>query len=350
MLMEIGSEFWKEKNSFACRNDTFFLSGRTAIDAIIRDAKNCYNINCAILPSYCCDSMIEPFLSNDMKVRFFEISIGSDGKMKASLPDAKPNEMILYMKYFGACNLNGLRSEMLEKWEVTIEDMTHSCFCEDYYSNALYSFESYRKWFALDGLAIARKKHGKISNPQSFANEEFVHLRNDAFELKKKYIEKYIGCKDDFLNKFELANDLLSNDYVDKAPTHHSVVDFVRMYDDIVSIRETRRRNASILIKGICNIKDINIMIDNNDSSDCPLFVSILVGRKKRDDLRKYLISQDIYCPIHWPLTKYHEGLTKVEKDIYDMELSLICDQRYDENDMNRIVMCINNYFNEEVY
>ena len=37
---------------------------------------------------------------------------------------------------------------------------------------------------------------------------------------------------------------------------------------------------------------------------DCPLFVPILV--EHRDEIRRLLASEGIYCPVHWPLSKFH--------------------------------------------
>ena len=57
---------------------------------------------------------------------------------------------------------------------------------------------------------------------------------------------------------------------------------------------------------------------------------------KNRDVIRKKLIDNKIYCPVHWPKPM------GCNSNIYDMELSLVCDQRYDIDDMKRIVSVIN--------
>ena len=70
------------------------------------------------------------------------------------------------------------------------------------------------------------------------------------------------------------------------------------------------------------------------------MFVPILVPDGKRDGLKRYLIKKGIYCPIHWPVGKYHR-LDERTEYIYKNELSLVCDQRYTEEDMERIVKAI---------
>lgn len=77
--------------------------------------------------------------------------------------------------------------------------------------------------------------------------------------------------------------------------------------------------------------------------NECPLFVPIMVPGEKRDELRRYLIGKSIYLPVHWPKTNYHKLNSETEY-IYDNELSIVCDQRYDEIDMERIIKAIREF------
>ena len=83
-------------------------------------------------------------------------------------------------------------------------------------------------------------------------------------------------------------------------------------------------------------------------SADCPFFVPIIVPDGKRNELRRFLINKDIYCPVHWPVSQLHK-LGEKEQFLYDNELSLVCDQRYSEYDMNRMVDLINSFLSKEI-
>lgn len=346
--MEIGSEFWKRKNYFIKGNETLFQSGRTALEAIIRDAIKNYAVTSAILPSYCCDSMIEPFIRNNISVRFYEISFGSDNQLRAVLPEAREHEIILFMTYFGASELNELEQSEINKWAVSIEDRTHSCFSGVSGYKATYSFESYRKWFALDGLAVARKNIGRIAEPH-IPNYRFSELRNTGFDLKSRFMDGENIKKQDFLDLFSLAGQALAEDYIDKSPTANAIIDYYEIICNIGEIREIRKRNAEILRQGIEDITQINVLTDNSHNQDCPLFLGISVNDGYRNQLREYLIKNHIYCPVHWPVTAYHEGLTRNEQVVYSKTLSLICDQRYSVEDMLRFANCIQEFFKVEV-
>ena len=59
-----------------------------------------------------------------------------------------------------------------------------------------------------------------------------------------------------------------------------------------------------------------------------------------RDELKRYLISNNIYCPVHWPKSEYHKLNVETEK-LYNQEISLVCDQRYSLDDMQNICKVI---------
>ena len=76
------------------------------------------------------------------------------------------------------------------------------------------------------------------------------------------------------------------------------------------------------------------------------MFVPVLVPDGKRDALRQYLMQNEIYCPIHWPISDLHR-LDKRTGQIYENELSLVCDQRYSQEDMYHMVTLINRFWKE---
>ena len=101
---------------------------------------------------------------------------------------------------------------------------------------------------------------------------------------------------------------------------------------DIEEIRKKRIYNSKIIEENFVNSDDAKLLY-NYKNGDCPIFVPIIL--KKRDYIRKKLIDNNIYCPIHW------SNFDNFRNNIYANELSLICDQRYDENDMKREVKII---------
>ena len=319
MRNEIGSEFWnvlvcEKSNNFFPSNTRWFLSGRSALKAII--AEN--NFRTVTLPSWCCDSMIKPFIEAGIEVSFY--------------PSLEPierlySDAVLVMDYFGYSG----HSDISDYKGIIIRDVTHSIFSRSY-SDADYYFGSLRKWagFWTGGFAWG------IVGEAKGEDREYVQLRKTAMEEKSKYIQGMMDSKE-YLKIFAQAEELLDNAGIDAAASRD--IELAK-YLDIEKIKEQRRENAKVLLDEFANIS----IFPSLEDGDCPMFVPIRVPYGKRDELRRYLIAKEVYCPVHWPISSYHR-LNDQTRKIYDEELSLVCDQRYTAKDMLRIVECVKEFF-----
>ncbi len=339
-MAEIGSEFWAPD---VRRKTQVFLSGRTALDFIIRDILAQEKVQRALLPSYCCHTMIEPFLRNGLAVRFYDVFPNEKG-LTGALPDARDGEVLLVMSYFGYSCLQDLYLEDMRRWKWVIEDRTHSWLSSDKPMGADYEFVSYRKWTGLSGVASAHKRKGAFTiRPELRYNEPFVRLRRSARECKARYLADGTGGKTRYLELFSQAEELLDREYRDCQPT---LEDLQALLDlDVERIRAQRGHNARLLVQELRDIPGLDLVFPEPGEGDAPLCVPVLVEESKRDALRKQLIGADIYCPVHWPLSELHEGISVRGKEIYGRELSLICDQRYEEEDMARECKVIRDFF-----
>ena len=139
-MKEIGSEFWdvpqdrSNKRMFP-ESTQWFLSGRSALQAIIAKLKGCRTVE---MPSWCCDSMVKPFVDAGVEVYFYPVYFDDDLKQDVGLNC----DVLFLMDYFGYTgkqpNLNGYNG-------VVIRDVTHSIFSSSY-SDSDYYFGSLRKW------------------------------------------------------------------------------------------------------------------------------------------------------------------------------------------------------------
>lgn len=249
--MEIGSEFWKENKKHINDYDELFLSGRTALDAIIKDALMGFSIESVLLPSYCCHTVIEPFRRNNIQVRFYDVFVDMNGNICLDIPEAIQNEVFYAITYFGIPKIKYINNMPdFNSWILTIEDKTHSCFSSGYELEADYTYASYRKWFAIDGVAVARKKIGEFYNHSFWKeNREYCKLRNQAFALKAEYMNGVQISKQCFLDKFNEAEKSLAINYVGCRPDMNSVMDFYEKFLSLDEFRKKRRDNADILIE-----------------------------------------------------------------------------------------------------
>lgn len=341
MMKEIGSEFWDDGP--VRRDKVYLLCGRTALEYIICDIVKHYKVNSVLLPSYCCHTMIEPFCRHNISVRFYDVYFDETNGLSAKVPEVQENEIFYYMTYFGFNQLMGSDLQKVKKnCTVLIEDRTHSWMSENTGCEADYSYISYRKWTGFDAIALASKERGTFSEFPKAVHTEYSCMRRQASSMKRTYMYSDIGEKQSFLDLFEKAEELLEIDYVGYLPTPETMAALLML--DITYIAKIRRRNARVLVNALKDIPEIQLIFQTVNDNEVPLFVPILI-RKDREELRKYLIENSIYCPIHWPQSMYHKGLSERAEELYKRELSLVCDQRYDLGDMERIIKYIRNYY-----
>ncbi len=332
MAREIGSEFW-DVPSVAHQNNIFpeftqwYLSGRSALQAIIANLGDVRSIS---LPAWCCDSMIKPFIDAGMHVHFYPVYWQNGLIKEISLDD----DALFLMDYFG---YTGGQPDLGNYEGVVIRDVTHS-FLSTNYSDADFFFGSLRKWCGVWTGGYAWSKDGRMLYTELMSDSEYVSLREKAMQQKAEYLG---GQRKDkgYLQIFDKAEELLEN-----AGSSLAIDRDVKIarHIDIDTIRNRRRTNAKVLRSAFLDW----LIFPELSSNDVPMFVPVLVPDGKRNELRRYLINNEIYCPIHWPVSDYHR-LNDKEQFIYDNELSLVCDQRYTEEDMDRMVEIIKSFWKE---
>ena len=323
MEREIGSEFhrmpFEDGHGLALpRIGSLVFSGRTAIEAVLR--KN-PGIHTALLPSYCCDSMIRPFRDAGIKVKFYQV--WWENGLKTRIDESA--DILLWCNYFG------FKNEIPDFDGVIIEDITHSIFSTtSFHPQSDYLIASLRKW-----EPVYCGGYCSIDMDADDPPEEFVRLKSAAMELKKEYLEDLDAKKKpQFLSMFRESNQWVAEHY-----SGLLIDSFSRAYLEKVDVekqRRIRRENAQVIYEGLSG--KVQFMFSDQDM-DCPLFVPILLPN--RDEVMAHLINNKIYCPIHWPKPE------ECDSNIYDLELSLVCDQRYGIEDMKQIISVILEYYKD---
>lgn len=332
MISEIGSEF--HYSTMECENGlslynpgVFVFSGRTAIETIIRNT----SIKSIIFPSYCCDSMLVPFRAAGIDISFYDVFYDNGLRFDLSISDDA--DALLWCNYFGFSHEMPDLAEFKKRDGIIIEDITHSIMSKkQYHEQSDYLVASLRKWEPIISGGYCASVHGDLKcQSDKSPMEEFISLKKSAMEMKSIYLENGDeALKPKFLSLFKKANEWLAENY-----SGFSIDDESKEYLSKINAEEhyrIRRNNANVLYEGLSQIEGI-IPLFKPDDIDCPLFVPVIIGNGKRDLIRKKLTENKIYCPVHWPKPN-----AECKSNLYDVELSLICDQRYNSSDMERIL------------
>ena len=332
-MMEIGSEFWDVPQDVTNKrifpeSTQWFLSGRSALQAIIAELKDCRTV---AMPSWCCDSMVKPFVDAGMEIHFYPVYFDKGLKQ-----DKDVNcDVLFLMDYFG---YTGEQQDLSSYHGVIIRDVTHSLFSATY-SDADYYFGSLRKWCGVWTGGYAWAKDGqRFRVDMNTGDCRYTEFRKKAMKLKSEYISG-LGKDKSYLSIFNAAEEVLES--IGIVPADERDVN-VAMKLNVEHIKTQRRRNAEIVRNAFPDWLIFREMMN----TDCPMFVPVLVPDGKRNELRRHLINNEIYCPVHWPMSEYRKLNDKTE-NIYTNELSLVCDQRYTEEDMSRMVEVIQEFLME---
>lgn len=338
-MNEIGSEFEALRND-NCNNFpkingkynfSFVFSGRTAIELVLLNEPN---IRRVLLPSYCCYSMIEPFEKRNIEISFYNVYY-EDG-LVIDLEIDKNVDCILWCNYFGFNMHMPNLEDFINDGGIIIEDITHS-FLSDENSNiqSHYLVASLRKWTSVlsGGYVASRKKNLDTDNFKN-PSKIFLDEKKLAMTMKADYISRARDInKNEFLRIFAKTNEWIRDNYSKVNIDQYSERYLISANYD--RYREVRRSNARLLYDELSDCGDIQFLFPL-EKMDCPLFVPIILDNRDRNDLRKELIKNHIYCPIHWPKPELN-----CNSNLYDLELSLVCDQRYGYKDMKRMAEVI---------
>ena len=309
-------------------NGKFFASGRGALAAILRKIISQINTihkwGGVILPDYLCSSITQVCIDEKIPYQFYHIKENLVPDEKDLFSKLEESSVVLLISYFGMIDIKDV-SEKIKKQnpnEIIIVDDVQNYYSQ-YSESTLwdYRFNSYRKWFAVPDGAKVFCKSGDIDFPKeknTFAQYKFSGnmLKNFSDWVEDKLCLDLLEKGEELLNKdYNCECSKISNSLIPQIPFE--------------KIKERRLENAVFLhteleklgIKHIYNSKCV------------PLFIPIFLNN--RSEIRKEMFKNNIFTPVHWPYeTDKLNG--NIKNQLYETELSLICDQRYSLEDMKR--------------
>lgn len=353
-MREFGSEFsllYSEKSffsSFAYLSNVELMStGRDALGLVAETIDlNGGNI---LFPSYCCSSMVEPFIKRGWNVIYYPLNedLSVNRTEILDLCGRFNPKAVLLMNFFGVAPIDDVSYNVKKKFENVriIEDFTHVLFSKMVLSNKYVDFfvASIRKWVGVaDGAVILSNQ--SIKNFIKNENSNFINLRNEAQLLKFKYsITKDIILKESYLELLKKA-DLVIDKYENIYSISKSSLKVLNSLN-VNSLILSRKENFKHLYDGISQINGIKFQVKFDIKQiDCPFSLPILVN--DRDKIQKKFASYGLYAPVLWPINNIARNVCDVSKTMSDNMLSIPIDQRYDYEDIEDIIRIIKSVMN----
>ncbi len=326
----IGGEFRIEQGVLDKENvndiSPVYSLGRTCLHSILNSLAD--KTDELICPDYICHSVTE--VPDRMGIKVSHYHITSDfmpeiESVESVIADEQDKKAILLVSYFGMINLDSVISFLRDKYPklTIIVDDVQNYFGFGNHIDYDYCFSSYRKWSCVpDGADVIEK------NKSGSLTRFFKEAKYAQFKVAGNLLKNYSNVLDD-----EVALELLTKgeELMDKEYDFMCSEISSKLINkiDFDEIAKKRKSNAAFLHKHLISLK-----IDHLYSEEgVPLFVPISIH--ERDNVRKRFFDNGMFMPIHWPVI---DSKLQSENNLYKTELSLICDQRYDETDMERII------------
>lgn len=284
-------------------------TGRNALEYIlrVRGYKRVY------LPYYSCEVLLEPFNKLGVEYSFYHLNGSLELDRLVSLQDG---EALLYINYFGL-KQDYVTSLSATYGEQLIVDNTQAFYAMPI--EGIDTFYSCRKFFGVaDGayLYCLQPLDMELEQDQSWERMEYL--------LKRIDISPEAAYTD-----FRTQSELLKNNPIRRMSR---LTTRIMSSIDYNGVAERRRNNFKQLDKAL---GDINGIKWNLTDDAVPMVYPFLT---EDVDLRQRLIDHKIYVAQYWPNVLQWCSPTDSAHKLTQCLLPLPIDQRYGEQEMNRII------------
>ncbi len=238
----------------------------------------------------------------------------------------------MVVDYFGItqCEEDVKRLKRKNEDNIVILDNVQAPFRMNKESEADYVFTSLRKAFPVPDGGLVRCREVRLQETEEL--NKFSQYKIAASYLKHLGSDCYYD-DEIYLELFRRGEDMIDADYDRGASLYTQRAIYTLEVERMATLR---RRNAHYLVKGLQRI-GIDPIVEIPDEA-VPLFVPVVLNR--RDQVRKALFANQIFCPVHWPVSGHKEELER-GRFMEVHELSLIVDHRYTTSDMDRMLTVI---------
>lgn len=305
-------------HDFLHKDGVLLNTGHNALEYVLTSIGN---IKKVYIPYYTCIVVLESLKKLGIAFNFYRIDHRLEIAEKILLHE---NEYIIYTNYFGVKDVyvNKLASSYGEH---LIVDCAQALFFE--HINGIKTIYSPRKFVGIPDGGVAYIDGG--INPCNYNVDE-----SDG-RMAHLYIRREKGPQAGYAtfqeNEKKLSIQPIKNMSL-RTKTLLENIDFNR-------VKEIRRRNFRRLHKTLAPTnKLIGSLSLNLEDFTCPMVYPYWTEDK---ELKSRLIKEQVFVASYWPNVLKWTKPDMIEYEFANNLLAIPCDQRYGEEDMNRIIRLI---------
>lgn len=290
-------------------------SGKNCLEYILRARK----YSKVYIPYYTCDVVLRPFEKLHINYEFYHINLHLELAQEINL---KEDEALLYTNYFGlkqtyVKTLANIFGSQL------IVDNTQAFFAKPL--KGIDTFYTCRKFFGVsDGAYLYTDAKLDMQFKQSVSYVHTAHL------IKRIDVSPEAGFKD-----FHESDDALADEDI---KVMSKFTQRVMQSIDYENVTVVRRVNFLQLHD---HLMSINILSAQMDADAIPMVYPYMTESK---GLRNHLIKNKVYPAKYWPNVNEWVTGDSIESKLANYMVPLPIDQRYGNEEMNRIIKLIHDH------
>lgn len=344
------------------KNKCFTASGREAIElALISLERERPDVpKRCLMPAYMCDSVFAPFRHRGWELIFYSVDselMTAGETIFRMILETDPGLLFIH-PYYGADTCSELRVQLpafRKSGVLVMEDVTQSYYLETAGKEADFVVGSLRKWYPVpdggfvvsdlplaedvlkEGEGYAEKRLAPLVQKWEYLQQkeqmgsltpEEEQRQKAAFLQGNRALEEELDCYEGVRRISRLSAAILSE-------------------VEETSARQKRTENNSFLYENIIGMRRIRPIL-HMQGTEAPLYLPVYA--KEREDLQRFLAEHDIYAPVLWPLSEVNRDFLEGDETyIYKHMLALPIDQRYGQQEMERIVQILTLYEKQSV-
>ncbi len=333
--MELGARLGKRAGLWTDTGRSALLVAATAIRRGGGKAR-------AWIPAFSCESLSQPFHQAGFELRYYASELEG-----AAPPQPAAGDTLVFIHYFGHRNrtmeaaARGYRAAGVR----VIEDCVQASLAQGLGESGDFAVASYRKLLPVaDGAVLLAGKPIDAGVALEAADESFVSAR-----MLGKLMRGASADPQDFLPLLEGAENRLQERIV---PRHLSWLS-AWMLERLDWERAAERRRANWLelskqLEAAGLGERVEPLFDALQEGEVPLGLPVRVAGGKRDTLRRHLVQQQVFCPVHWPLDHVPASEPFAnERNLASCVLTLPVDQRMSAAHVARMVGALTSFFNQ---
>lgn len=280
------------------------------------------------LPSYLCDVIVAAVTAAGLTPRFYPV--GTDLRVSSNRwrEAVQPNDLVVVIDYFGFSADNTVIEGSRRQGALVVEDAAQALLSSHVGTNTDFAILSPRKFLGVPDGGILW-----VNPTSSWADLTLPPPPNQwwlkavtATVLRREF-DRYGGDRHWFQLFQETERSAPSEKYAMSTLTQ-AMLQYSFDYGEIA-----RQRTANYL--ALAERLRPWAVFPTLPAETIPL--GFPVRTKGRDQVRQALFDEEIYPPIHWPLSGIVPKRFQASHQLSAELLTLPCDQRYNEQDMERI-------------